>query len=85
MLLIIVGCSLLSFGPQKIFGFTLSYIFLVTGRFMLAIGSHGVSINGYILGNIFLILSAKFYKNLLIILFNKQWKPLEVPKKKNVL
>ena len=52
LLLILCGCSLLSFGPQKVFGLTLSYVLLVVGRFMLAIGSHGVSINGYLLGKI---------------------------------
>ncbi len=45
-----IGSSLLRFGPQESFGVQASYILLVAGRFMLAIGSHGISINGYLLG-----------------------------------
>ncbi len=50
LFLILFGCCAISFGPQDIFGLTLSYIILVFGRFILAAGSYGVSINGYMLG-----------------------------------
>lgn len=49
LLLILIGSCLLSFGPQKPFGVMLSYFFLASGRFLIAIGSYGVSINGYLL------------------------------------
>jgi hypothetical protein len=51
LLLTIIGSMALSFGPQEIFGFTLSYILLATGRFLIAFGSHGISVNGYLLSN----------------------------------
>ncbi len=54
LLLILVGFCALSFGPQKIFGTQLSYLILVSGRFSIAMGSYGVSINGYLLGILFL-------------------------------
>ena len=50
LLLILFGCCALSFGPQQIFGVTISYLLLIVGRFSIAIGSYGVSINGYLLG-----------------------------------
>ncbi len=52
-MLILVGFCALSFGPQKMFGIQLSYLLLVSGRFSIAMGTYGVSINGYLLGNFF--------------------------------
>ena len=53
LMLILFGFFALSFGPQKIYGTQISYLILVSGRFLIAMGSYGVSINGYLLGILF--------------------------------
>lgn len=59
--LIISGWAALSFGPNKpFFGVTISYLLLVTGRFLIAIGSYGVSINGYLLGEKIIVFKTNF-------------------------
>jgi hypothetical protein len=51
----------MSFGPQKRFGDLISYILLAGGRFLTAIGTHGISINGYLLGNFSFLMYNLFY------------------------
>lgn len=46
--LLIMGCVTLSFGPMNLIRKEISFIMLAFGRFLIAIGSHGISINSYL-------------------------------------
>lgn len=73
LLITIIGGIALSFGPQKSFGFELSYTWLIIGRFLIAFGSHGISINGYLLGTSILIYLCQINLNVKFTNFIKQF------------
>ena len=50
-ILMSVSGFLCAFGPQPKFGFGLSYILFVAGRFLLACATRGVSVSGFVLGS----------------------------------
>lgn len=49
-LVIIAGAVGVAFGPQDSFGFELSYGLYAASRFLIACGTRGINVTGYILG-----------------------------------
>ena len=50
LLLMFIGFLGSTFGPQKFFGFTISYILYAVSRFLIACGTRGINETGYVLG-----------------------------------
>lgn len=48
-ILILVGFIGSAFGPQKIFGFWISYLIYAISRFLIACGTRGINETGYVL------------------------------------
>ena len=48
--LIILGGIGAAFGPQKAFGFYTSYSLYAISRFLIACGTRGINVTGFILG-----------------------------------
>jgi hypothetical protein len=49
--LILIGCIGQAFGPQKSLGFLPSIIIYTFSRFLVATGTRGINVTGYVLGN----------------------------------
>lgn len=49
-LLIIIGGFGSAFGPQKAFGPLISYIIYAICRFLIAVGTRGINVTGFVLG-----------------------------------
>ena len=47
---IIFGGIGVAFGPQESFGFSISYSVYAFSRFLIACGTRGINVTGYILG-----------------------------------
>ena len=50
-IMIILGSIGVAFGPQDEFGFTLSYVIYAISRFIIACGTRGINVTGFVLGN----------------------------------
>jgi MFS transporter, OCT family, solute carrier family 22 (organic cation transporter), member 4/5 len=49
-ILIIIGATGAAFGPQDQFGVTISYIIYALCRFLIACGTRGINVTGFVLG-----------------------------------
>ena len=49
-IVIIFGGIGVAFGPQESFGFSISYSVYAFSRFLIACGTRGINVTGYILG-----------------------------------
>jgi len=49
-ILIIAGGVGAAFGPQETFGFEISILIYTISRFLIACGTRGINVTGYILG-----------------------------------
>ena len=49
--LIILGGFGCAFGPQRAIGSLISYIIYAICRFMIAVGTRGINVTGFVLGN----------------------------------
>ena len=50
-LVIIAGAIGVAFGPHESFGFEISFGIYAISRFLIACGTRGINVTGYILGN----------------------------------
>jgi NhaP-type Na+/H+ and K+/H+ antiporter len=50
--MIIIGSIGVAFGPQPVFGVTASYILYAISRFIIACGTRGINVTGFVLGNL---------------------------------
>ena len=48
--MITLGSIGTTFGPQKIFGSLVSYIIYAISRFLIACGTRGINVTGFVLG-----------------------------------
>ncbi len=46
----IIGSSGVAFGPQESLGSTTSYIIYAVSRFIIACGTRGINVTGFVLG-----------------------------------
>jgi hypothetical protein len=49
-IIIIFGGLLAAFGPQEPIGVTASYVVYTLGRFLIAVGTRGINVTGFVLG-----------------------------------
>ena len=49
-IMIILGSLGVAFGPQASFGFTISYTLYAVSRFIIACGTRGINVTGFVLG-----------------------------------
>ena len=72
--MIIVGSIGAAFGPQEAFGTTTSYVFYTISRFLIACGTRGINVTGFVLGNHSRIICKKLYSKLHEKILSKAWK-----------
>ena len=52
-IIIIIGGILAAFGPQEPIGVTASYVVYTIGRFLIAVGTRGINVTGFVLGKVY--------------------------------